>query len=189
MSKLILIKHAAPDIVPEVSSEQWRLSQRGRESCAALAEKLREHQPAAIISSEEPKAKETAELVAQHLDVAWRTFPGLHEHDRRGVPHMRSGEFISHVELMLRKRDQRVLGHESADEALARFRGALRDVLSQHPDETIAVVSHGTVIAMYVADHSEDHTAFALWRQLGLPSLVVMSRPELTVERIVDRIG
>ena len=189
MSKLILVKHAAPEVVPDVSSEQWRLSEHGRASCAALGDALRAHQPSVIISSEEPKAQETAELVAQHLGVPWKSAPGLHEHDRRGVPHMRSGEFISHVELMLRKRDERVLGHESADEALRRFRNALRDVLSNHPDETIAVVSHGTVIALYVAEHTEDHTTFELWRKLGLPSFVVLSRPELRVEQIIERIG
>jgi broad specificity phosphatase PhoE len=81
------------------------------------------------------------------------------------------------------------LGNESADEALRRFRGAVRDLLGQHPDETVAVVSHGTVIALYVAEHTEDHTSFELWRKLGLPSLVVLSRPELHVESVIDRIG
>ena len=189
MQKLILIKHAAPEVVPNVSSEQWHLSERGRASCAALAEALRPHRPDAIVSSEEPKAQETAELVAGHLGVPWATAPGLHEHDRRGVPHMRSGEFISHVELMFRRHDERVLGHESADEALRRFRDALRDVLARHPEETVAVVSHGTVIALYVAEHADEHTAFELWRKLGLPSFVVLSRPELRVEQIVERIG
>ena len=188
VSKLILIKHAAPEVVPGVSAEQWHLSERGRASCAALAEALRAHQPNVIISSEEPKAQETAELVAQQLGVPWATAAGLHEHDRRGVPHMRSSEFISHVELMFRKRGERVLGHESADEALRRFRDALRDVLARHPDETVAVVSHGTVVALYVAEHTKDHSAFELWRKLGLPSFVVLSRPELKVESLVERI-
>jgi broad specificity phosphatase PhoE len=189
MAKLILVKHAAPEVVPDVSSEQWRLSDRGRASCASLAEALRPHRPSVIVSSEEPKASETGGLVAQQLGVPCGTAPDLHEHDRRGVPHMRSGEFISHVELMFRKRDQRVLGHESADEALRRFRDALRDVLARHPEETVAVVSHGTVIALYVAEHTKDHTAFELWRKLGLPSFVVLARPELRVEQIVERIG
>ena len=188
VSKLILVKHAAPEVVPGVSSEQWHLSDRGRASCAALAEALSAHQPNVIISSEEPKAQETGELVAQHLGVSWSAAPGLHEHDRRGVPHMRSSEFISHVEFMFRRRDERVLGHESADEALRRFRDALRDVLARHPEERLAVVSHGTVIALYVAEHTKDHTAFELWRKLGLPSFVVLSRPELRVEQIVERI-
>lgn len=189
MAKLILIKHAAPEVVPGVSSEQWHLSERGRASCAALAEALRPHQPDVIVASKEPKASETAELVAHQLRVPFETAPNLHEHDRRGVPHMRSGEFISHIELMFRRRDERVLGYESADEALRRFRDALRDVLSKHAGETIAVISHGTVIALYVAEHTEDHTSFELWRKLGLPSFVVLSRPELKVETVVERIG
>jgi broad specificity phosphatase PhoE len=187
MPQLILIKHSAPEVVPDVPSGEWRLSERGRASCEPLAELLREHRPAIIVSSEEPKAQETAQLVAEQLGVTWETAPDLHEHDRRGVPHMRSGEFISHVELMLRKRDQRVLGNESADEALHRFRSAVQRVVAQHPDQTTAIVSHGTVIALFVAERS-DRSAFELWRALGLPSLVVMRLPELKVDQVIARV-
>ena len=93
MPKLILIKHAAPEVVPSVPSEQWRLSDKGRASCTPLAELVRPHAPKAIVSSTEPKAIETAELVAKHIGIGHTTAPDLHEHDRSGVPHMRSSEF------------------------------------------------------------------------------------------------
>src|SRR5689334_5800556 len=98
--KLILIKHASPLVIPGTPPEKWKLSDKGRESCAPLAEALRPHALAAIVASEEPKARETAELVAAQLDVPVETAPGLHEHDRSNVPHMRSGEFISHMEVL-----------------------------------------------------------------------------------------
>lgn len=188
MPNLILIKHAPPLVEPDVPADRWRLSERGRELCGPLAEKLRSYEPAIVVSSEEPKAQQTAQLVAERLEISWKTAANLHEHDRRNVPHLRSGEFISMVELMLRKRDELVLGSESADQALNRFRHAVRDVDSQHLNENVAIVAHGTVIAMFVAEHTRDHTAFELWRKLGLPSFVVMSRPELRVETIVERI-
>jgi hypothetical protein len=38
-----------------------------------------------VVTSEEPKAAETAEIVAEHLGLAWTSASGLHEHDRTGA--------------------------------------------------------------------------------------------------------
>src|SRR4051812_47997211 len=124
MGKLILIKHAAPYVIPGTPPEQWTLSDKGRESCAALAEALREYSPVVFYASEEPKARETAELAASRIGTSVKTETDLREHDRTNVPHMRSGEFISHMELFFRRPGERVLGRETADEALARFESA-----------------------------------------------------------------
>src|SRR6266581_9482926 len=114
MSKLILVKHAAPVVAPDVPAEQWRLSEQGRAACAPLAEALRKYAPRVVVASEEPKARETGELVARHLGVPFHTAPGLHEHDRSNVPHLRSGEFISLMEVLFRKPNQLLLGRETA---------------------------------------------------------------------------
>src|SRR3954452_16820325 len=95
MRKLLLIKHASPLVFPDTPPEQWKLSDKGRESCGTLAEAVRPHDLGVIVSSEEPKALETAQVVGEKLNVAVESAPGLHEHDRSNVPHMRSGEFIS----------------------------------------------------------------------------------------------
>jgi broad specificity phosphatase PhoE len=185
--KLILIKHSAPLIDPRRPPETWRLSEKGRALCAPLADAIAPHQPSIIISSEEPKARETGELVATKLSVPHETAPGLHEHDRSNVPHMRSGEFISMIELMLRKPDELVLGRETADEARSRFSNAVRNVIESKPDSSVAIVSHGTVIALFLAEHGAGK-AFDLWRGLGLPAFAVLSLPEMKVETIVERI-
>ena len=188
MRKLILIKHAAPLVVPGTPTAKWKLSDKGRESCAPLAEALRAHAPAVVVASEEPKAAETAEIVARRLGVPVETAPGLHEHDRSNVPHMRSGEFISHVELFFRRPTERVLGRESAVQAGDRFESAVNAVLAKHVDGNVAVVAHGTVIALLAAEHS-DHYGFELWREMGLPSFVVFDLPGFTLSEMVAKIG
>src|SRR2546421_10994439 len=75
--KLVLIKHAAPEVDPDVPAERWHLSEKGRASCTPLAASLASHSPRVIVSSEEPKASETARLVAKELGVACETAPGL----------------------------------------------------------------------------------------------------------------
>src|SRR5688572_15766164 len=186
--KLILIKHASPLVVPGTPPEKWKLSDKGRESCTPLAEAIRAHAPGTIVASEEPKATETAEILGQRLGVPVETAPGLHEHDRSNVPHMRSGEFISHVEVFFRRPTERVLGRESAVQALDRFESAVDAVVEKHTEGNVAIVSHGTVIALFAAEHS-DRYGFELWREMGLPSFLVMDLPGYHLRDVVPRIG
>jgi broad specificity phosphatase PhoE len=187
MRKLILVKHCPPEVVPDVPSERWRLSEKGKALAIPLADALRPHAPDVIVSSEEPKAAETARLIAEQLSVPCHTAPGLYEHDRSNVPHMRSGEFISMMELFFRKPRELVLGHETADQARSRFEGAVRRVLDEHPDDNVAVVSHGTVIALMLEDKGK-RSGFEVWRAMGLPSVAVLSLPGLSLESTTDRI-
>ena len=187
MRKLILVKHAPPEVMPEVPSEQWVLSAKGRDLCAPLADQLAAHEPAVIVSSEEPKAAETARLVAERLNVPWRTAPALHEHDRSNVPHMRSGEFISMMELFFRRRGELVLGRETAEAARGRFEAAVQGVLGEHPAGNVAIVSHGTVIALLLSDQT-NRGAFQTWRGMGLPSFAVLSAPDMKLLATVDRV-
>ena len=188
MRKLILIKHAAPLVDPQKSSEQWKLSEKGRESCAPLADALRALEPKILVSSEEPKAQETAQLAASRLSVPTQTAKNLHEHDRSNVPHMRSGEFISHMELFFRKPEDLVLGKETAAEAQARIESALRDLLEKHPSGNIAVVTHGTVLALFLAARSS-RNGFDLWREMGLPSFAVLSLPDYRLEQLQSKVA
>lgn len=188
MPKLILVKHAAPQVKPGQPPETWALSDKGRQQCKPLADALRPLAPGVVLTSMEPKAAQTGELVAAELAVPFATVAGLQEHDRSNVPHMRSGEFISHVELLFRKPKELVLGRESAEQALSRFELALEGVLSRYPDQNLAVVSHGTVIALLLAKYGGGH-GFELWRKMGLPSYAVIETANHAVETVVPLVG
>ena len=143
---------------------------------------------AVIVSSEEPKASETGELVARALGVPFHTAPGLHEHDRSNVPHLRSGEFISMMEVLCRRPNQLVLGKATAAGALTRFRNALDDVLEQFGgggETTVAVVSHGTVIALLL-EQAGGRRGFDVWRAMKLPNYAVLRLPEWTIQEVRD---
>jgi broad specificity phosphatase PhoE len=101
---------------------------------------------------------------------------------------MRSGEFISHMELFFRRPDELVLGRESADQSTSRIERAIDDAIDKHREGNLAIVTHGTVLALFVAEHSSKGP-FDLWRNMGLPSFAVMSLPEFRLEKIVEKIG
>jgi broad specificity phosphatase PhoE len=187
LRKLILIKHASPQVDPNVPAEQWELSEQGRSCCAALAEAVRPYAPSVIVSSSEPKAQQTAQLVAAELGVKFEEGADLFEHDRSNVPHMPGREFISMMELTFRRPGELILGEETADEALERFEQAVEQVLAAHPDGNVAIVSHGTVIAVLLARHGAGR-GFQIWRDMGLPSLAVLEVPGYRLEKMVARI-
>lgn len=188
MRKLILIKHARPQVDDRVPSHDWPLSAQGRESCRPLARLVAPHEPVVVVTSNEPKAAETGRIVGAELNVTVRTAPGLHEHDRANVPMMDSREFISTVALFFKDRGNLVLGLETADAALARFERALTDVVAAEPEGNIAVVTHGTVLALFAAAHGAGD-AFQLWRRLGLPSMIAFELPGYRPVETVERVG
>jgi hydroxypyruvate isomerase len=87
-----------------------------------------------------------------------------------------------------RRPTERVLGRESAVAALDRFESAVNAVVQRHAEGNIAIVSHGTVIALFAAEHS-DRYGFELWREMGLPSFAVFDLPDYHLREIVARIG
>jgi broad specificity phosphatase PhoE len=188
MKRLILIKHAPPEVDPTQSSEKWSLGDKGRKACEPLAEKLKPFATAKFISSREPKAVQTAEELAKKLSVEVTTIAGLEEHDRRNVPHMRTGEFISMVELFFRRPDDLVLGDETASEALARISAAIHAIVKDATEDTVAVITHGTVMALFLEKLHVGKSGFELWRRLGLPSFAVLEIPSYKTIEIVERV-
>lgn len=186
--KLILIKHSQPDVQPEVPANQWHLSNEGGRRCVSLAEQIAVYQATVIVTSVEPKAVETGQFVTQRLGVPCETAPNLHEHDRRDVGFASREIFEAQVRQLFEVPARLVFGHETADNAYARFANGLVQVLERHSDETVAVVAHGTVIALWVS-HRVGIDGFSLWQRLGLPSFVAVSMPEAALLALIEMVA
>ena len=178
MSCLLLVKHALPDIRPNVPAREWRLGERGRAQSARLAEALRPYSPGVVISSDEPKAAETGRIVAEALGLPYRAAPGLNEHDVTGEPYLDDpAAFEAAVKSLFGVPERRVFGSESANEALRRFSGAVETALEPYPEENVVLVAHGRVNTLFVAAHN-DVEPFAFWQSWRLGTFTVLSRPE-----------
>src|SRR5579859_3655237 len=188
MRKLILIKHARPQVEEAVPSHEWELSQEGRESCKALARLVAGHEPRVIVTSDEPKAIETGSIISEALGIKTRVSDGLHEHDRSNVPMMQSREFISNMAQFFKERRRLVLGKETAEAALARFERAVARALEEEADGNVAIVTHGTVLALFSQAHDAGD-GFLLWRKMGLPSVAIFSLPDLKCLEVVERLA
>jgi broad specificity phosphatase PhoE len=186
-TSLILIKHSVPEMVPGLPANRWHLAEAGRLRCRALADHLAPYCPDVLVASAEPKAAETAELVAGALHKPWHVAAGLHEHERSGVGWLDRAHFEAQVAEFFRRPDALVFGGETADQAHARFATAIGAVTAQFPAHSLAVVAHGTVISLFVA-RLTGVKPFPLWSRLGLPSFVVLSLPERELVSVVERV-
>jgi broad specificity phosphatase PhoE len=187
MSHLILVRHSLPDIIPTLPASQWRLSVEGQRRCRILADRLAIYRPKAMVTSTEPKAIETGQLVAERLGLSQKTTVGLHEHERPDAGFGTREQFEASVAGLFARPDELIFGAETADQAHTRFRKAVDGVLAGYPHQTVAIVSHGTVMSLFMA-RATGLEPFPFWWRLGLPAFVVLSLPDLALEVFVEQV-
>ena len=169
---LIFIRHSLPAIDPAIPAREWRLSPEGQLRCRKLAGRLANFNPQRIVTSLEPKALETAQIVAETLRIPYESAAGLHEHVRRGVKYSSQGDFETSIRAFFEQPVQLVYGEETADQAHARFAKAVEAVQEQYPGQApLVIVTHGTVISLFVA-RTYGSDPFSLWKSLTLPCIV-----------------
>ena len=184
MPHLVLVRHSIPILEENVPPNQWRLSEAGKAAALALAQKLASYSLDIIITSVERKAQETAVILAEELGVVWQTAPDLHEHERAAGPLGTREEFTAAVEALFSHPDELVMGLETAHQTLARYAAGVENVLAAHPDQTVAIVSHGTVMALYIAQQT-GCDGLQLWQSLGLPTAIVLDRQAARIIKII----
>ena len=201
MPELILIRHSVSQPTPETSAHPWSLTDTGRARCEKLADYLMFYQPHIIYSSNEPKARITADLVAERLMIPSAIAPGLHETRRENVPFFDEvSEWQQALLTGFEQPHQVVFGEESFADACERFGNQIDTLIAAHPEKTIAAVTHGTVMSLYLAElimtneaeaatgFSKMDTARAFWDGWGMPGYVVLSLPEMQVVELVPGI-
>lgn len=124
----------------------------------------------------EPKAIETATIIGKELGTSYTVAPGLHEHDRSNTGYATQDAFEQAVANFFASPDKLVFEQETAHQARERFTQAVFNVLAQYDRGNIVIVAHGSVITLFVAQFNAIDS-FAFWKQLGLPSFVVLEIP------------
>jgi broad specificity phosphatase PhoE len=182
---LILIRHSQSQPIPGVDAQRWPLAPEGQGRAAALAPRLARYQPGVVFSSYERKAVQTAQIVAEGLHIPYVLWPGLHEHVRTAVPYFDRATFLNLVQDFFARPDELIFGSESANQTLTRFEDALDDLVSSYPRRTIAAVSHGTVLSLYLAPVA-GRDPFEFWQSLGEPAFAVLRLPSFELVELVE---
>ena len=187
MSTLILVKHSLPQIEPEIPAHQWRLSEEGQRRVQVLARKLAQYELDIMFSSVEPKAIETAHIVAAVLEKRVEIVEDLHEHDRRNVGFLEKQRFEASIAQFFAQPDVLILGNETANQAYHRFASAVGGITEEYTNKNIALITHGTVLTLFV-NRLAGIEPFLFWKDLDLPSWVVLSHPKLKLVSVCKSI-
>jgi broad specificity phosphatase PhoE len=180
---LILVKHSLPKIVENLPANEWVLSDEGCVLAQKLAVRLNGFQPEVIVSSVEPKAKQTAEIIAAEHGLELQFIEGLHEHDRSKVSYLHWDQFQAAVREFFEKPGMLVFGSETADACHARFHQTVHSILDQNLEKTVVIVAHGTVISLFVS-RLTGMSDWSLWNDLALPSFIVV---DVQTAKLIER--
>ncbi len=178
---LMLIRHSQTKVEPDISSHEWELSVEGQRRCRHFVPTLAQFQPTRLISSQERKAIHTAEIVADALNLPCNSFPGLGETARATAPWYDDvASFQSAVQKLLQNQTKIVFGEESGVDALRRFDQAITRLLALYPNDRLGVVTHGTVMSLFVAKYNEIQIS-EFWESLTMPAAIALSLPDFNI--------
>ncbi|MEH1963937.1 MAG: histidine phosphatase family protein [Nostoc sp.] len=184
VQRLILVRHSLPEKIVGVPAREWHLSAEGQQRSHLLAQKLANYQPAIIAASTEPKAIETAQIIAQQFDKSVEVMEGLHEHNRSDLSFVEEKKFIETLAAFFAKPDELVMGLETATQAYQRFQQAVENIIAKTPNGDVIIVTHGTVMTLFIAAFTGKE-AFQFWQQIEHPMGIVLPLPDLKSLEII----
>lgn len=166
MRQLFLIRHASPQIQPDVPTREWQLSERGIEEAHALAKLAPTWELEAIYTSSEPKAQTTGLIIADALGLFVHVVDGF---DELRMPAWigNANEFNEAVHAILEDGDEAPRGAETAAQAAARFADGVE--LVAQGEFPAAIVSHGRVLTAWLAQAIGLDDPYETWRTMPMP--------------------
>jgi broad specificity phosphatase PhoE len=146
VSEVYFVTHPQVVIDPGVPVPDWPLSEIGRVRMEAFATALNGRRIAAIYSSDERKARDGAEILAQRFGLQVRVRAGLEENDRSATGYIAPPEFWEVVEQFFAHPAESVRGWATAQASQVRIVQAMRNTCAENAGAgLVIVVSHGGV--------------------------------------------
>ena len=179
MAKLILVRHSIPLIDPARPARDWVLGAEGHAAATALAERLSGHGIGAVVSSDEPKARQTAQALTTRLQLPLALDRDLREHERASAGYLPRAEFEASIARFFAEPAELVFGDETADEVFLRFSAAVGRSMAAETGN-VALVTHGTALTLYLA-RMTGIDPLPFWRSLTLPMAIEVAGGSLTV--------
>ena len=142
----ILVRHAMSDVQPGVASKLWGITESAGEDCVLLAHALPELLAPVVWSSSEPKASQTAAIIAMRRGLQTAVDDGFGEVDR---PTTWDGDYRALAAAYLAGAAHP--GWEPRGQVMRRFADAVeRATAAAAGDGDLVVVNHGMAMSLYL---------------------------------------
>lgn len=188
MKEIILIRHAPTEPVDSVAATDWQLTEEAQYLCEKLAIQLKQYDIQHIYTSTEHKAQQTGQYVADVFNLAYSTVDNLHETERKSKNfYQNEDEFKANVKAAMQSPDELLFGDETFTAACERFSKQVALLAKNHPAETIAIVSHGRVLSMYLGNVMSKEPEI-IWEALGMPAYAVLAWESKIIKTVVNTI-
>ena len=131
------------------------LNETGRAQALALRDQMAGVEFSAIYSSDLLRARQTAELIAEPLDLTVTLDPRLREMDLGAWEGMLSSDIKSQYPRELEEREKKPFdAHapqgESPRDVAGRVIEVVDEITHRHPGESVIIVSHGVALAVII---------------------------------------
>lgn len=155
MTRLFYLTHAQVHQDPATPVPDWGLSDKGRARAMQFASATLLAQTRTLVSSNERKAIETAEIIADAINVRPHIMPATHENDRSATGYLKPDAFEQAATAFFNHPDESFRGWETARAAQARIVEQMQLITQTHTDGDILMVGHGgvgTLLYCHLAD-------------------------------------
>lgn len=170
MERLILVRHAEPHISPDLDAAAWPLTSRGEIAVRHLATVLSDLKPDWIVTSPERKARETAALIAESLEIPVAEEPLIAEQGAGPDEFIADyGEFRDRVRAHFDRPEEVVFRNEAAADAVRRM--AMCVDQCGDAEGVPVLVTHGRIMASWLGSLT-GQDAWQIWNDLRMPDLI-----------------
>jgi broad specificity phosphatase PhoE len=145
MALLRYLTHPEVGVDPSLSIERWSLSDTGVARATAATSQPWMGEVERIVTSDETKARQTADILGAHLGVPVEARPRLGEHDRSSTGYLPPERFEPTVDRFFSAPTESIGGWERAVDAQRRIVEGLADLLELPAARSTVVVGHGGV--------------------------------------------
>ncbi len=175
-SHLILIRHPRTQPDPALPASRWRLAPEGEAQVRALVAAPFWRGVTTVYTSREYKAAVVGEAISAAHGIPHRAVPDLRE-ARRDV-WLGPDAFLAAQRAFFARPDAPPVPEwESGAAAQARFVRAMDGILASHPaDESLAVVSHASVLTLYLAHLRGQPPDIDDWNAIGFAAVMLVER-------------
>jgi broad specificity phosphatase PhoE len=170
VAQVVLVRHAMPEIQPDLPAERWRLGDDGRAAARELAGSL-PRGPFAL-TSDEPKAQQTAEELVAVCGGTLAVDARVAETRR---PHVWDVNFRELARQYVAGRQHP--GWEPHDAVVGRFDAAVRAGLGARHGAPLVVVTHGQALTLWLRSVGAIDDAPRFWSELEFPDAWTVTVP------------